>query len=340
MPTVTVVVPIHNAAKYLDRALVNLASIQAANIEILVIDDHSTDASKDIVARWPELQNIRILSSGARGVAGARNQAAEAAKGDYLWFADCDDDWDAQVVSSMLSEALATDADVVVANATKILVPGGRAELIEDAPRREAISGTEALQRLLTGAIQGHLWNKLFARRLFDRAIFPPTRAHSDLGGMFSLLARARTVALLPESHYSYYVHEGSILNQREYRWRDLWDCLDLAEGAVASEPAAAGLKDALTVFTYRNVIVPSINESVRRESSAAPKDVTAFRKKAQHRVRFEELIWLLSHGHADAGVRAALIKFAFPIYRWVYRRHRARTWAAIDSTHQESVQH
>ncbi|MFB2555287.1 glycosyltransferase family 2 protein [Herbiconiux liangxiaofengii] len=336
----SVIVPIHNAREYLARTNENLRRIAQGDVEFIVIDDHSDDGSGEMVKDWDDLANLLVLSSTTRGVAATRNQAVAAATGDFLWFADCDDDWDAEVVSSMLREADRAGADIVVSNAVKVMIPGDRSEIIQDASVQEQITGSEALQRLLVGSIQGHLWNKLFARHLFESAPFPATRAHSDLGGMFALLAAAKTVALLPEAHYTYYVHDGSILNQRAYRWLDLWDCLELAEAAVDAEgDGSDSVRQALIVFTYRNVIVPSINETIRREVSASPDDIRTFRARGRKRVKSRDLVWLASHGQADAAVRGGVIKWAFPAYRALYRRHRARTWAAVDQQQAQSAQ-
>jgi glycosyltransferase involved in cell wall biosynthesis len=331
-PRVSVILPVHNASRYLPHALENLREMDDASIEFVVIDDHSDDDSADILGSWPgALANVQLLSNEGRGVAAARNQAVASAHGDYLWFADCDDDWSADIVATMLAAADRSDADVVVCNARKVARPGGSESLIEDAPAQDEITGSEALSRLLDGRVQGHLWNKLFRRSLFDHIVFPPTRAHSDLGAMFPLLAAARTVALIPDTLYTYYVHAGSILNQNEYRWDDLWDCLAIAERSVEASGHRAELTKPLTIFTYRNVIVPSVNESLRREDNTNEATITSVRRRSRVRASVPDVVHLARWGQRDAAVRGLLIKVAFPLYRAIYRRYRRQSWSAVD---------
>lgn len=332
---ISVIMPVHGAGGYLARTLENLRAISGEGVEFVAIDDHSADDSLEVLRSWVgELPNLTVLESEDRGVAAARNQAVRAASGTYLWFTDCDDDWDPQIVGTMLNAARRDGADVVVSNATKVALPSRSSSEIVDATEAEVMSGGEALTRLLTGRIQGHLWNKLFARRLFDEIHFPSTRAHSDLGAMFALLGSAERVTLVPETLYTYYVHDGSILNQRQYRWDDLWDCLTLAGQAVSACQEGGSIDSgALVTFKYRNVIIPSINETVRRESTAAAQDIRDVRARARAAISVSELVRLLTQlGQADAAIRGAMIKFAFPLYRVIYRRHRRRTWSEVDT--------
>jgi glycosyltransferase involved in cell wall biosynthesis len=328
---ISIVLPIHNAERYLDRALANLLACVPSDSEVIVVDDHSDDDSLRVVRTWQSqgLQNVVILENPGRGVAAARNLAVEAATGDYLWFTDCDDDWSPAIVERLAEVAHEVDADIVVCNATKVAQPSGLESLIEDAPRDETISGSEAYDRLLSGALQGHLWNKLFKTALFSAETFPPTRAHSDLGGMFSVIASARRVAMVPEALYTYYVHDGSVLNSRQYRWDDLWDCLDLATKQLAPEERS---QRNLITFKYRNVIVPVVNESIRREDVSDPLEIAGARKRARHAASLTEAVRLVRWGQRDAAVRAGLIKLAFPLYRAMYKRHRAKKWAELDS--------
>ncbi|MFB2580906.1 glycosyltransferase family 2 protein [Herbiconiux sp. P15] len=327
----SVILPVHNASAYLARALSNLQASVGIDDEVIVVDDHSTDDSLALVRAWGGqiAGRLIVLENDARGVASARNLAVSHAKGDFIWFADCDDDWSPQILARMSEVAVATGADIVICNAEKITQPSGSRAVIEDATVSEVLNGKQSLLRLLRGDIEGHLWNKLFRRTLFAESPFPATRAHSDLGGMFALLASADLIAAVPEVLYTYYVHEGSVLNRKQYRWDDLWDCLALARAHVGT-----GTDDrrALITFTYRNVIVPTVNESVRRESVSERADIERARRRAKKAVRISDLLELVRLGQRDAAVRGLLIKFVFPIYRALYKRHRAKRWGELDA--------
>ncbi|MCS5723243.1 glycosyltransferase [Herbiconiux sp. CPCC 203407] len=326
----TVILPIHNASSYLDRAFENVRATLGDDTELVIVDDHSTDDSWEKVQRWAEHLpgRVVVIANEGRGVAAARNLAVSRATGDFVWFVDCDDDWRPEIVKHMVDLARQTGADIVLSNAEKVSQPSGETSVIEDAASRDVITGQEAFSRLLLGEIEGHLWNKLFRRTLFSSAPFPATRAHSDLGGMFGLFSAASVVAALPEVLYTYYVHEGSVLNRRQYRWDDLWDCLQLAR--AGADDVAGGRP--LTTFKYRNVIVPTVNESIRRETVAEASDIDRARKRARSATSISEAVRLALWGQRDAAARALLIKLAFPVYRGIYKRHRAKNWAELDS--------
>ena len=331
-PLITVIIPIHNAAKYLIRAVENLKQLESPTVEFVVVNDHSTDGSAESVRDWPQLMsNVTVIDSGGLGVAAARNEAVAISRGEFLWFTDCDDDWDPAILTRMLAAATTESADIVLCNARKLVSGSGEESLITDAPDATTLSGSVALGKLLNGDVQGHLWNKLFRRSLFEGITFPATRAHSDLGAMFELLASADTVVLLPETLYTYYIHSGSILNQKAYRWDDLWDCLTIAQSSVETAPQSADLRNDLVTFKYRNVIIPITNESVRRDSWEPAETIRAVRARARRHVRLGEIMTLARMGQPDAAVRAMLILALPPLYLAVYRRHRRRAMMSVD---------
>jgi len=330
---VSVIIPLRDAEKYLDRMLEQLLALDGDNIECVIIDDHSTDGTAQRVASWADtLPNLTVLTAQNDGVAAARSQAVAAATGDYLWFTDGDDSWEPSIVRELCDTATATGADIVACNAEKVYADDGHTEPITDAVRGETIGGTEALARLFRGEIQGHLWNKLFARRMLDAVQFPATQMHSDLGGMIGLLGAAETVTLLPRSLYFYAIHGGSILNRRTYRWEDLEDCLALAMRAAAdAEATTPGIRSDLAVFKYSQVVVALENQSVRRESWEAPETIRQARRRNHARIRFGELAGLAGAGHVTLAARAALIKLAPAPYHWLYSRHRKRAFSSLD---------
>jgi glycosyltransferase involved in cell wall biosynthesis len=330
---ITVIIPVHNASPYLPKALANLKKLESPELEFVVVNDHSTDDSGERVREWHQsLSNLVAIDSVGRGVAAARNEAVNISRGQFLWFTDCDDDWDVNIVRRMHAAACATSADIVVCNARKVVLGGGPETAIVDAPLEEILTGSQALGSLLRGDLQGHLWNKLFRRSLFESITFPPTRAHSDLGGMFALFASAERVSLLPETLYTYYLHGGSILNQKAYRWDDLWDCLEIADSAVDTAGKRTLLCRDLITFKYRNVLIPIINETVRRDSWEQKATISAQRQQARSRIKIGDLLALTRMGQFDALVRGLLILMATPLYVAVYRRHRRKTMGSVDA--------
>lgn len=105
-PLLSVVVPVFNGARYLAAALDSVLADAGDDVELVVVDDGSTDASASIAAGYP---SVRLLRQDNRGPAAARNRGVEAARGEYLAFLDADDLWPAGRFAWQRA-ALASDA--------------------------------------------------------------------------------------------------------------------------------------------------------------------------------------------------------------------------------------
>jgi len=322
MVDVTVIVPVHNGASFLDeteRQLTALLDATSLSVEVIAIDDHSSDSSREIISAWPErMPAVRILHAEERGVARARNQAVAAARGDYIWFTDADDAWSPLVVDALFAAATSSGADLAVSNATKVL-PNGGLGLIEDAPDDESYDARETFRRVLDGRVQGHLWNKLFSRELLGENPFPATRAHSDLGGVLGVIPRITRTVAVPEALYRYIIRPGSILNTSSYRWQDLHDCLAIAERV--SEEFGQPSGRALARFAAQNVAIPVANECLRRREWMDAATTAEALRQSRKLVTVPVLADFVRARKIGLASRLALLRFAPALYAYVYRR-------------------
>ncbi len=113
--TVSVILPIYNVEKYLARCVDSLLAQTYPQIELLLVDDGSTDTSGAIADAYGKREErIRVLHKQNGGLSDARNAGIEAATGDYLWFVDSDDWVEPDAVENMLRAAEAYDCDLVM----------------------------------------------------------------------------------------------------------------------------------------------------------------------------------------------------------------------------------
>lgn len=211
-PLVSILVPALNVARLLPRCLDSLLAQTHRPLEIIVVDDGSTDDSAEVIdryaARHPE---VRAVHQPHRGVGPARNAALALASGEYVAMADADDWVGPGFVTEAVRLARETGADVVV---TRFWFVVGRLSLrFPFGVRDRTLTGLEAARASLDLVrFPAFAWNKLYRRDLFapDEPLFPNIY-YEDLATTPLLLARAGTVAQTRRAYYRYCLRSDSI---------------------------------------------------------------------------------------------------------------------------------
>ncbi|WP_455835209.1 glycosyltransferase family 2 protein [Pseudarthrobacter siccitolerans] len=327
-PDVSVVMPLHNAERFTREALRKIEELNFRNLEVIIIDDGSSDTTGDLVNAWSQTTRLTHhvhRNAAPQGVAAARNRAVAACKGRYIWFVDCDDDWSPNIIGDLWKSAESHDSDIAVCNAERLVTSTGLLTPIEDAPKEEAIPGPRALELLFEGKLQGHLWNKLFRRSLVSEYPFPQTRAHSDLGGVIEMLAHAKTVSFVPVASYVYMVRAGSILQSSTYRWDDLRDCAERAEITVRRLGSPEVLVKGIERFKFTHILIPLANERIRREGTYSRAQLPFVSG-----VTAKTLAGLIRSGELRIAVRLFLITYTPSLYRRLYSAYNRRRWGEL----------
>lgn len=168
MPKVSILVPVYNVEKYIDRCAISLFEQTFDDIEYVFVNDCSQDNSIDIlqkvIAKYPSRKNsIKLVNhTENRGLASARNTAINNAIGDYILHIDSDDYIETNTVKVMYEKAIAENADVVVCN--YILEWENANKFVEQVWKPNNI---DFLKDILSGEAVPCVWNKLFKRELY-----------------------------------------------------------------------------------------------------------------------------------------------------------------------------
>lgn len=245
---VTVVLPCYNAAEFAESAIDRLLLQEGVDLEIVSVDDASTDGTAGILASLADQHDCvkAVLLEHNGGVAAAREAAVREATGTYVWFVDADDDWPADALRSMVAVAVANSADVVCAGAI-VTAEGHADKAVGQVPEQPLLTGVEAFRSLLVGDISGHLWNKLFRRDLLAKITFTRIRQHSDQAMVAQALVEAERVATLHRSVYTYRLRAGSIIRSGSKRADSLRELGEVIESCVARvDKRALGSQDYL----------------------------------------------------------------------------------------------
>lgn len=267
-PLVTVIVAFSNDARFVDGAIDRLGALTYPHLEILLVDDGSTDATTTLLEqRISSLPSARLLRNDAnRGVAASRNRAMAEATGEYLWFADCDDRWNPDIVSALIDASAHERGrhDVVICGAHVEGVDGIVTRTIDGTGSQRVETGAEALASVLRLEIGGYLWTKLLRRSL--GGTFPDQRSLSDLPFVAAAVASSASVARIPARLYTYVQRQGSITSSRPV------DLEDLARAtASVLSTASDAPTDLRTAFRYSSLVLPAHTQwALRREPAQA----------------------------------------------------------------------
>lgn len=216
MAEISVIIPVFNTAQYLDRCLDSVLGQTLRDIEVICVDDSSTDASPTILAARAQLDNrLKVIRQDENaGPSAARNSALEAATGRYVSFLDSDDWIEPDFLSEMLCRAAVTGRDVIV-NCNYVKEYDGskkkeystRFGFLEDEPR----AYNTATVLLMFPPV---LWARIYRRSyLLDNNIrFPDLRGGGE-DNYFTTLAELplRDIFIFRGPYYHYYQREGSL---------------------------------------------------------------------------------------------------------------------------------
>lgn len=204
MPKLSVVVPLHNVAPYADTTLGSLARNTDTDVEFLLVDDCSTDATPAVIDRWAaRLPQARVIRHDTNvGIATARNSGIEAASGEYLTFLDGDDWYAPRHLSQLLRAAEDLDVDFVRNDHVQST---DTTRVIRRAPARIRNEATDpragiAYPDMETMVDYPFVWAGLYHRRLFEDGAMrfdAELRTAEDRLWTWRLHLRARSYAAL-----------------------------------------------------------------------------------------------------------------------------------------------
>lgn len=209
---VSVIIPVYNTAPYLRQMLESLRAQTLQNIEILCVDDGSTDGSADILAEYAKVdKRIRILTQQNKGAGAARNKGLGFARGKYLSFLDSDDLFEPHMLATAYHEAERHEADFVIFGAdsfsslTGKRLPSDYILRYEQVPAGAVFSAEQMPDRLFTFS-HNVVWNKLYRKAFVDRHTlrFQEIFSSNDIRFACAALMLAQRIRCIPDMllHY------------------------------------------------------------------------------------------------------------------------------------------
>lgn len=204
---ISVIIPVYNVEPYLRKCLDSVVNQTYRNLEILVIDDGSTDGSGAICDEYASDRRMRIFHTENRGLSCARNLGLDEAKGEWIGFVDSDDWIEPDMYEALLKRAEETGADIVECGVFREY-PG---RTVERKKKERKVSGERAVQELLVRELSNAVWNKLWKRRCFETIRFPEERIFEEYSVTYQVFAASDTVSTTGTSKYHYLQRKDSL---------------------------------------------------------------------------------------------------------------------------------
>lgn len=215
MQLVSIIIPVYNVAPYLRRCLDSVVTQTYQNMEILLIDDGSTDESPAICDEYANRYvNIRVIHKPNGGVSSARNLGILESKGNYITFIDSDDMVAADMVQVMYDNAIQHNVllsccqlDVVEIDGTKRSLDKGRTGIYTKNEILQSYFSDQFIKDQMYGP-----FNKLYHRSLTDKFYFKPYKLGEDILFIFEVLQACDKVYIDSFIGYHYLHREGSAM--------------------------------------------------------------------------------------------------------------------------------
>lgn len=209
--TVSIIIPVYNVEKYLDECVESVVSQTYRDIEVILVDDGSSDTSGELCDAWAERDaRIRVIHKENGGLSDARNVGIDASVGDYIFFVDSDDSVAPAAIERILFEAERATAEICSCGIENRYEDGRRVT-----HRVPPLNGDSALflRNLYRDTrVPVSVWNKLYRREIWDGIRFPVGKLCEDAFTTFKLIDRAKRLVQISDTLYYYRIRSGSIM--------------------------------------------------------------------------------------------------------------------------------
>jgi glycosyltransferase involved in cell wall biosynthesis len=222
---VSIIIPVYNGEKYIDRCLNSILNQTYKNIELIIIDDGSTDNSFKLLSEYLKKDTrIKVIHKENGGQASARNLGLTKSTGDYIMFVDCDDYIELNMIEELLNLSLKNKSDITVCdlnanygNKTNNIIKG-MINASNNANINFMLSDPGPCAKLFKASI---LKNNNFC--------FLENKIYEDLAVIPALAIYTNSISYLEKPFYNYIIHENSTMNQICFNMKlnNIFDSLD-----------------------------------------------------------------------------------------------------------------
>ncbi|MCI8372589.1 MAG: glycosyltransferase family 2 protein [Lachnospiraceae bacterium] len=214
---VTIIVPVYNIENYLPHSVKSIQQQTYSNLEIILIDDGSSDNSGLLCDQYANSDNrIHVIHKENSGLSDARNTGIDNATGEFLLFIDGDDYIDKEMVQLLLERLQNDHTDLALCDLIKVDETGNITEEPEWKLEDKKLSRKEYWYELYADSSIPYVvaCNKLYKKSLFENVRYPKGKLHEDEFVIHKIISQCNNISIVQRTLYYYIQHPGSIMNK------------------------------------------------------------------------------------------------------------------------------
>ncbi len=315
---ISIIIPVYNAEKTIERCLESVINQKYENLEIILVNDGSTDNSKEILEQYKGKDSrIKLINKENTGVSDTRNIGIEKATGDYIMFVDADDTVEKNMVERILNIIDEKQIDVLKYNYHIVKHKKGIIKNQEnyDKYANKILSDSDMetfIDSLLEGNFNGYVWTLVIKKSIIQNVRFnTQIGMKEDLLFYIELLNNVKRFFFLNENLYNHYENDDSVCRSNKYYYKNFEDYAKvnnlLIETLKEQKKYTSKREDKITISTILGL------ESV------------FYKACRQHKVNMEELDNMLNNINANkiinSDVNLAEIKSQIKISIFLIRK-------------------
>lgn len=219
---ISVIVPVYNVAQYLEKSIASIQQQTYQNLEIILVDDGSTDESGRLCEQIAEQdERVLVYHKENEGLSQARNDGLKQAHGDYVIFIDSDDYIHSEMIASLYQQLVKEDADVSSCGVMNVYANSESPQSANQDDYFVCDTETFLKEYLIGEKIPGTICNKLIKKEIAAQLTFPKGLIYEDAYYHFDLVKITKKYVVNTKPYY-YYFHRGDSITTKPYAEKDL----------------------------------------------------------------------------------------------------------------------
>lgn len=215
MPVISVIVPVYNVEQYLDKCVSSIVNQTYKNLEIILVDDGSSDKCPEMCDAWAKKDDrIRVIHKSNGGLSDARNAGMDVASGELIGFVD-GDDWISLNMYQLLYDDIYRNGSDISCCGIQMVWENSNKRKMLTLEGDKVLKNEDAMLSLIQESWLKHpVYNRLYKKECVAKIDFPYKRLHEDVFWGYQVISRAKKVSVTGRIGYFYLQRNGSIMGQ------------------------------------------------------------------------------------------------------------------------------